>query len=106
MIVLLPSVELRGESVRTAYAVVRANNILNKIKGEQLDEAAVLDARGSAAPTRDRAGEEDDMWGLALEPRGIDEIVDQAVRTPSCSCWQVSLRLAQASKAFYKRTRS
>ena len=90
------------------YAVVRANNIFNKLRERDgLDEAAVTAAiAGSTSPDAlNAAGEEsDDLWGLVLESARLDEIVDQAVRTLELSVLaKYAFGLAQAFNGFYHK---
>jgi arginyl-tRNA synthetase len=88
------------------YAVVRANNIFNKLKErEGVDEAAVVNALSSMQPDSLTSGEgSDDMWGLVLEAARLDEIVDQAVRTLELSVLaKYAFGLAQAFNGFYHK---
>ena len=89
------------------YAVVRANNIFNKLKERHgLDEAAVLAAVSSGGvETIAASGEEaDDLWGLVFEAARLDEIVDQAVRTLELSVVaKYAFALAQSFNGFYHR---
>src|SRR5262252_1324863 len=67
------------------YAVVRANNIFNKLRErEGVSEADVLGALDQAVAD-EITGESDatdhDLWALALEAARLDEIVDQVVRS-------------------------
>ena len=89
------------------YAVVRANNIFNKLE-ERLgvDEQAVAGALASTPPDVLTSGtdESHDLWGLVLEAARLDEIVDQAVRTLELSVVaKYAFGLAQAFNAFYHR---
>ena len=89
------------------YAVVRANNIFNKLKERQaLDTAAVVAALASTPHASLTAGgeEADDLWGLVLEAARLDEVVDQAVRTLELSVLaKYAFGLAQAFNGFYHR---
>ncbi len=88
------------------YAVVRANNIFNKLKErEGLDEAAVVEALATTPPESLVAGDgSDDLWGLVLEAARLDEIVDQAVRTLELSVLaKYAFGLAQAFNGFYHK---
>jgi arginyl-tRNA synthetase len=89
------------------YAVVRANNIFNKLKERHgLDEPAVLAAvSGGNVATIGASGEEaDDLWGLVFEAARLDEIVDQAVRTLELSVVaKYAFALAQSFNAFYHK---
>ena len=89
------------------YAVVRANNIFNKLKERRaLDPEGVVAALAAtaAAPLTANGDEADDLWGLVLEAARLDEIVDQAVRTLELSVLaKYAFGLAQAFNGFYHR---
>ncbi len=89
------------------YAVVRANNIFNKLKERaNLDEAAVVAALRSTAPDLLTSDSEEahEVWGLVLEAARLDEMVEQAVRTLELSVMaKYAFGLAQAFNAFYHR---
>jgi arginyl-tRNA synthetase len=89
------------------YAVVRANNIFNKLKERDgLDEVGVIAALkttpGDAlSASTDEAHE---LWGLVLEAARLDDVVDQAIRTLELSVLaKYAFGLAQAFNAFYHR---
>jgi arginyl-tRNA synthetase len=89
------------------YAVVRANNIFNKLKERDgLDEADVL-ARLNASPGDLLASESEealDLWGLVLEAARLDDVVEQAIRTLELSVLaKYAFSLAQSFNAFYHR---
>ena len=90
------------------YAVVRANNIFNKLKERDgLDEAG-CHRRAAGAPRRTcswpATDEAHDLWGLVLEAARLDEVVDQAVRTLELSVLaKYAFGLAQAFNGFYHR---
>ncbi len=89
------------------YAVVRANNIFNKLKERHsLDESGVIAALPSV-PTDVLAGNDDEaheLWGLILEAARLDDVVDQAVRTLELSVLaKYAFGLAQAFNAFYHK---
>jgi arginyl-tRNA synthetase len=89
------------------YAVVRANNIFNKLhERDGLSESAVIAAIGSTPAdvlTAD-TDEARDLWGLILESARLDEIVEQAVRTLELSVLaKYAFGLAQSFNAFYHR---
>jgi len=89
------------------YAVVRANNIFNKLRErEGLDEADVV-AKLESIPTEVLAGENEealDLWGLVLEAARLDDIVEQAIRTLELSVLaKYAFGLAQSFNAFYHR---
>ena len=89
------------------YAVVRANNIFNKLKERVgLDEAAVVGALGSTPSEvlTSASDEAHEVWGLILEAARLDEVVDQAVRTLELSVVaKYAFGLAQSFNAFYHR---
>jgi arginyl-tRNA synthetase len=89
------------------YAVVRANNIFNKLKERDgLDEAAVIAALADtpASVLTAENDESHELWGLVLEAARLDEVVDQAVRTLELSVLaKYAFGLAQAFNAFYHR---
>jgi arginyl-tRNA synthetase len=89
------------------YAVVRANNIFNKLRErEGIDERAVIEALPSTAPDAIASGDDEshDLWGLVLEAARLDEVVDQAVRTLELSVLaKYAFGLAQAFNGFYHR---
>jgi arginyl-tRNA synthetase len=89
------------------YAIVRANNIFNKLKERQaLDASTVVASLNATAPdSLSSEGEEaDDLWGLVLEAARLDEVVDQAVRTLELSVLaKYAFGLAQAFNGFYHR---
>ena len=89
------------------YAVVRANNIFNKLKERaNLDEAAVAAALASTPPEPLTSDSEEahEVWGLVLEAARLDEMVEQAVRTLELSVVaKYAFGLAQSFNAFYHR---
>ena len=89
------------------YAVVRANNIFNKLKERYgLDEHSVASAVTSASDTVLTADDEEahDLWGLVFEAARLDEIVEQAVRTLELSVLaKYAFGLAQAFNGFYHK---
>ena len=89
------------------YAVVRANNIFNKLRERHgLDEATVVAAVSSdrLAPIEAGGEEADDLWGLVLEAARLDEVVDQAVRTLELSVVaKYAFALAQSFNGFYHK---
>jgi arginyl-tRNA synthetase len=89
------------------YAVVRANNIFNKLRERDgLDEADVLRALRET-PSDVLTGETEealDLWGLVLEAARLDDIVEQAIRTLELSVLaKYAFGLAQSFNAFYHR---
>jgi arginyl-tRNA synthetase len=89
------------------YAVVRGNNIFNKLKERlDLDERAVAAALSTTAPDTLTSGSDEshEVWGLVLEAARLDEVVDQAVRTLELSVVaKYAFSLAQSFNAFYHR---
>jgi arginyl-tRNA synthetase len=89
------------------YAVVRGNNIFNKLR-ERLgfDEHSVTAALVTtpAGTLTSGSDESHEVWGLILEAARLDEIVDQAVRTLELSVVaKYAFGLAQSFNAFYHR---
>ena len=89
------------------YAVVRANNIFNKLKDRDgVDEARVL-AAVAAAPVDLLTADTDealDLWGLVLEAARLDDVVEHAIRTLELSVVaKYAFGLAQSFNAFYHR---
>jgi arginyl-tRNA synthetase len=89
------------------YAVVRANNIFQKLgRREPADEASILSAL-PAAPSAELAGEDGghDLWALVLEASRLDEVVEQVIRSLEFSVLaKYAFSLAQAFNAFYHRS--
>jgi len=90
------------------YAVVRAGNILNKLKErEGLSEADVLAALDDT-PADELVEESDDathnLWAVVFEASRLDEIVEQVVRSLEFSVLaKYTFGLAQTFNAFYHR---
>ena len=89
------------------YAVVRANNIFQKLQQrEGLDEAALL-ASLPEVPAGELAGDtgDDELWSLVLDAARLDEVVEQVIRTLEFSVLaKYAFTLAQAFNAFYHRS--
>jgi arginyl-tRNA synthetase len=89
------------------YAVVRGNNIFNKLRERLgLDERAVGAALGNTPAETLTSGSDEshEVWGLILEAARLDEVVDQAVRTLELSVVaKYAFSLAQSFNAFYHR---
>jgi arginyl-tRNA synthetase len=89
------------------YAVVRANNIFQKVRQRDgLDEAALLRTLREIS-TAELTGDNGDheVWSLVLEASRLDEIVDQVIRTLEFSVLaKYAFSLAQAFNAFYHRS--
>ena len=89
------------------YAVVRANNIFQKLlQRDGLDEQALLISLKDL-PAAEIEGENGshEIWALVLEASRLDEIVDQVIRTLEFSVLaKHAFSLAQAFNAFYHRS--
>jgi arginyl-tRNA synthetase len=91
------------------YAVVRANNIFNKLRErEGLSEADMLAGLASLSPDElTAAGSEPDphdLWALVFEAARLDEVVDQTIRALEFSVLaKYAFGLAQLFNAFYHR---
>ena len=89
------------------YAVVRANNIFNKLnERESLGERDILDSLTSTPADVLVSGDEEshELWGLVLEAARLDEVVDQTVRTLELSVLaKYAFGLAQSFNGFYHR---
>ena len=91
------------------YAVVRANNIFQKLKERDgLTEAAMLEGleRASAEELADEGAEADphNLWALVFEASRLDDVVDQVVRSLEFSVLaKYAFGLAQLFNAFYHR---
>ncbi|HSK11545.1 MAG TPA: arginine--tRNA ligase [Vicinamibacterales bacterium] len=88
------------------YAVVRANNIFQKLRDRVgIGEAEFLSPLGET-PSRELVGEAGghDLWALVLESARLDEVAEQAVRTLEFSVLaKYAFGLAQMFNAFYHR---
>ena len=89
------------------YAVVRANNIFQKVQQRYgLDEAALL-ASLRDIPAGELTGENgsQELWALVLEASRLDEVVEQVIRSLEFSVLaKYAFSLAQAFNAFYHRS--
>ena len=89
------------------YAVVRANNIFQKLQQRDgLDEPALL-ATLPEVPAGELTGDGGDheLWALVLEASRLDEVVEQVIRTLEFSVLaKFAFTLAQAFNAFYHRS--
>jgi arginyl-tRNA synthetase len=89
------------------YAVVRANNIFQKLQQrDRLDEAALVASLRDVSAA-ELAGEHGshELWSLVLEASRLDEIVEQVVKTLEFSVLaKYAFSLAQAFNAFYHRS--
>ena len=104
---LAEALSFEGESgPYIQYAVVRANNIFQKLQHRDgLDEAALLDAlRDVPAGELEGANGSHELWSLVLEAARLDEIVEQVIRSLEFSVLaKYAFTLAQAFNAFYHR---
>ncbi|MBI2828212.1 MAG: arginine--tRNA ligase [Acidobacteria bacterium] len=89
------------------YAVVRANNIFQKLRQrDSLDERTLVDSLKDV-PAAELTGENGshELWSLVLDAARLDEIVDQAIRSLEFSVLaKYAFSLAQAFNAFYHRS--
>jgi arginyl-tRNA synthetase len=95
------------------YAVVRANNILHKLRErEGIAEDDVLaaveshpaDDLSSGDPGDSGESRQDDLWAVVFEASRLDEIVEQVVRSLEFSVLaKYAFGLAQLFNAFYHR---
>jgi len=84
------------------YAVVRANNIFNKLQEREGRTAAAI----ISALDRTPAGELDsiDCWAMVFEAARLDDVVEQVVRSLEFSSLaKYAFGLAQMFNAFYHR---
>jgi arginyl-tRNA synthetase len=88
------------------YAVVRANNIFQKLQQrEGVTESELVASLARVAPA-ELNGEHGDheLWALVLEASRLDEVVEQVVRSLEFSVLaKFAFSLAQAFNAFYHR---
>jgi arginyl-tRNA synthetase len=88
------------------YAVVRANNIFQKLQQrDALDEPALLNAlRDVPTGELDGANGSHELWSLVLDASRLDEVVEQVIRSLEFSMLaKYAFTLAQAFNAFYHR---
>jgi arginyl-tRNA synthetase len=89
------------------YAVVRANNIFQKLQQRDgLDEPALLASLREVSPAELEGGHgSHELWSLVLEAARLDEIVEQVIKTLEFSVLaKYSFSLAQSFNAFYHRS--
>jgi len=89
------------------YAVVRANNIFQKVQQRDGLDAAALLAALKDVPSGELTGENGthELWSLVLEASRLDEIVEQVIRSLEFSVLaKYAFSLAQAFNAFYHRS--
>ncbi len=88
------------------YAVVRANNIFQKLRDREGTTEQTILAGLEETPAGELNGEDgtQDLWNLVLEAARLDEIVEQAVRTLEISVLaKYVFGAAQTFNAFYHR---
>ena len=88
------------------YAVVRANNIFQKLQQRDgLDDKALLKALQDVPPGElDGANGSHELWSLVLDASRLDEIVEQVIRSLEFSVLaKYAFTLAQSFNAFYHR---
>ena len=104
---LAEALSFEGESgPYIQYAVVRANNIFQKLQHRDgLDDAALLETlRDVPAGELEGANGSQELWSLVLEAARLDEIVEQVIRSLEFSVLaKYAFTLAQAFNAFYHR---
>jgi arginyl-tRNA synthetase len=89
------------------YAVVRANNIFQKIQQrDSLDEQTlVASLRDIPAHELEGHNGSHELWALVLEASRLDEVVEQVIRSLEFSVLaKYAFSLAQAFNAFYHRS--
>jgi arginyl-tRNA synthetase len=88
------------------YAVVRAQNIFNKLRERDgLDETTVIQSLAGTPPAElEGDNGSHDLWALVLEAARLDDVVEQVVRTLEFSVLaKYAFGLAQSFNAFYHR---
>jgi arginyl-tRNA synthetase len=87
------------------YAVVRANNILAKLRErEGTTEAQIVNMLDPAASAELTKAEDSMLWAIVFEAARLDEVVEQVVRTLEFSTLaKYAFGLAQLFNAFYHR---
>src|SRR5438034_1677744 len=90
------------------YAVVRANNIFNKLREREglgpVDVLRVLDVAPADELMADGEGEGGSLWAVVFEASRLDEVVEQVVRSLEFSgLAKYTFGLAQTFNAFYHR---
>jgi arginyl-tRNA synthetase len=88
------------------YAVVRANNIFQKLRDREgvSEQALLAGLAGMPAGELNGEGGAQDLWNLALEAARLDEVAEQAVRTLELSVLaKYVFGVAQTFNAFYHR---
>ncbi len=88
------------------YAVVRANNIFNKLRERDGVDADTITAElDTLSPDALTEGDDaDELWGLVLEASRLDEVVDSAIRALEIAhLAKFAFTLAQSFNTFYHR---
>ena len=88
------------------YAVVRANNIFQKLQQREGLDARALPASLGTVPDDELAGSNGshELWALVLEAARLDEVVEQVIRSLEFSVLaKFAFSLAQSFNAFYHR---
>ena len=85
------------------YAVVRATNILRKLREHDgTDETALAESLATLSPEPIGDPDGTELWGLVLEAARLDEVADQSVRALELSVLaKYAFRLAQVFNTFY-----
>jgi arginyl-tRNA synthetase len=87
------------------YAVVRANNILQKLSEREGVTESALVAGLDTTPPEDLTAPDSALWALVLEASRLDEIVDQVVRSLEFSVLaKYAFSLAQLFNGFYHQS--
>jgi len=104
---LAEALSFEGESgPYIQYAVVRANNIFQKVQQRDgLDESALLKTlKDVSAAELEGANGSHELWSLVLDASRLDEVVEQVIRSLEFSVLaKYAFTLAQAFNAFYHR---
>ena len=90
------------------YAVVRANNIFNKLREREglapIDVVRALDVAPADELAADGDGEGGSLWAVVFEASRLDEVVDHVVRSLEfAGLAKYTFALAQMFNAFYHR---
>ncbi|MEO8260308.1 MAG: arginine--tRNA ligase [Acidobacteriota bacterium] len=86
------------------YAVVRANNIFQKLREKEALTEADIVAALDATPADELTEEDGLLWGLVFEASRLDDVVEQAARSLEFSVLaKYAFSLAQLFNAFYHR---
>jgi arginyl-tRNA synthetase len=104
---LAEALSFEGESgPYIQYAVVRANNIFQKLQQrDAIDGTSLLATLGDIpAAELNGANGSHELWALVLEAARLDEVVEQVIRTLEFSVLaKYAFSLAQSFNAFYHR---